>query len=220
MRILSSIILLLFAPTLLPAQTIRYVTDELRLESRSGPSTEYRIVRMLKSGTAVEVLEEKDGYSRLRLENGNEVWMLSRYLVPDPPARERLEKTMAELEREREENNRILAELSQFGSLVNDTERAKTSLAEDKGRLMAELKEIKETAASAIALKKHNAELGLKTIDLETKLQLAEEENRELDDSGDRYWFLVGAAAAIGGMLVGLLVSRVSWTRRQNWDEL
>ena len=58
------------------------------------------------------------------------------------------------------------------------------------------------------------------SIPLETKLQLAEEENRELDSSGDRYWFLVGAAAAIGGMLVGLLVSRVSWTRRQNWDEL
>lgn len=220
MRIFTLIILLLIAPTLSQAQQVRYVTDELKLESRSGPSTEYRIVRMLKSGTAINVMEEKDGYSHARLGDGTEVWILSRYLVPEPPARERLEKTLAELERERSENDRIIAELSEFSALVDNTEQANTSLAKDKGLLMTELKEIKETAASAIALKKHNAELELKTIDLETKLQLAQEENRELDDSGDRYWFLVGATAAIGGMLVGLLVSRVSWTRRQNWDEL
>ena len=71
MRTLS-ILLLALAASGATAQSRQYVTDSLRLEARTGPSTEHRIVQMLDSGTRLEVLEEREGWSRVTLPTGEE----------------------------------------------------------------------------------------------------------------------------------------------------
>ena len=70
----------------------RYVSDRLEITMRSGTSTSHGIVRMLRSGTPVEVLEnDKDsGYSRVRISSGKEGWVLTRFLMSGPAARDRL----------------------------------------------------------------------------------------------------------------------------------
>ena len=63
----------------------RYVSDRLEVTMRSGKSTGYGIVRMLRSGTAVEILErdKKSGYSHVRTKSGKKGWVLSRFLNPE-----------------------------------------------------------------------------------------------------------------------------------------
>ena len=85
------------------AQDERYVTDQLRLEMRTGPGTSNRIVRMLDSGTRVAVRAEQDGWSRIALPDGGEGWILSRYLMAEEPARARLQDALEEVERVRGE---------------------------------------------------------------------------------------------------------------------
>jgi uncharacterized protein YgiM (DUF1202 family) len=42
---------------------------------REGPSMESKIIRILKKGTKLTVLEEKAGWLRVRLEDGKEGWV-------------------------------------------------------------------------------------------------------------------------------------------------
>ncbi len=54
---------------------------------------------MIDSGLRLEVLERDSasGYSRVRTPGGTEGWVLSRYLMSEPSAREQLEKLTSQL---------------------------------------------------------------------------------------------------------------------------
>ncbi|MCZ6584842.1 MAG: TIGR04211 family SH3 domain-containing protein, partial [Gammaproteobacteria bacterium] len=69
-----------------------YVSDQLVITVRTGPSTENSIITNLVSGDAVEVLQlnAETGYTRVRLVSGTEGWVLSRYLVASPVSQDRL----------------------------------------------------------------------------------------------------------------------------------
>ena len=54
---------LLLAPA---ARAAVYVTDQLEITLRSGPTLENRILKMLVSGTSLETLEEREGWTRVR----------------------------------------------------------------------------------------------------------------------------------------------------------
>ena len=74
------------------AQNIQYISDKQYVPLRSGSSNEHRIVRMVPTGAELTVLEERDGWSRVRLpgESGDEAWILTRFLRDDPPPRQAL----------------------------------------------------------------------------------------------------------------------------------
>jgi len=70
-----------------------YITDDIRVMLRSDPGMDYRIIAMPKSGTHVEMLEElENGWSKVRLSNEKEGWLLTRYLSPGPPCKEVIAK--------------------------------------------------------------------------------------------------------------------------------
>ena len=61
----------------------RYISDTLEITMRSGKGTNFGITRMLRSGTAVQVLavDDKSGYTQVRTKSGKEGWVLSRFLM-------------------------------------------------------------------------------------------------------------------------------------------
>ena len=65
------------------AATQKYITDEFEVTMRSGTSTANDILRLLKSGEGVMVLEEDldTKYSLVELEDGKKGYILNRYLV-------------------------------------------------------------------------------------------------------------------------------------------
>jgi SH3 domain protein len=203
-----------------PAQTTRYVTDLLKLEARSGPSTGHRIMRMLESGTEVEVLEESQGYSRVQVPGGGEGWILSRYLMEEPAARSQLEGTVAAFERIRKENDTLSSELAQVRSQGQSVTTARNTLQQQNQQLSAELAEIRRAAASTLAIEQRNQELQVKVVEMERDLQLSRQENATLSDRRDRDWFVAGAGVLLGGMVLGLVLPRMRWKRRRGWSEI
>lgn len=51
-----------------------------RVNMRAGPGTEHGIVTVLSRGARTEVLETKDGWARIRAEDGTTGWMSARLL--------------------------------------------------------------------------------------------------------------------------------------------
>ena len=50
----------------------QYVSDQLVITLREGQGNEYKIIKMLKTGTPLEIIEESELYLKVRTESGNE----------------------------------------------------------------------------------------------------------------------------------------------------
>ena len=203
-----------------PAQTTRYVTDQLKLEVRSGPSTGHRIVRMLDSGTPVTILETSEGDSRVQVDGSGEGWILARYLMDEPAARTQLDAALSAVERIRTENETLSSELAEVRSAGQTVTSARNELEQQNQQLSTELAEIRRTAAATLAIEEQNQELQVKVVEMEREMQLARQENATLGDRRDRDWFVAGAGVLLGGMILGLVLPRMRWKKRRGWGEI
>jgi SH3 domain protein len=97
-----------------------YVTDVLKLTLRSGPSTEHKILAVVESGREVDMLESGEEWSRVRLENGKEGYVLTRYLVSEPPHRVRLEQLQKKHNALMEQASTLLEENKRFSEENNE----------------------------------------------------------------------------------------------------
>lgn len=219
-RTLLSLLLLLVTLTV-HAET-RYVSDELEIDMRSGASTQHRILRMLSSGTSLEVLEDdKDtGYTRVRTSSGAEGWILSRYLQSNTPASQRVagaEKKLAELELQ---SRQRMAKLSESDKeFINVTEEL-TRLKDENLTLTKQLADIQRTASSALAIDAENQELKNTLMQMERGQQTLRQENVALHDRTTRDWFMIGAGVLVAGILLGLLLPRIRLRKRSSWGSL
>jgi SH3 domain protein len=196
-----------------------YISDQLEVTLRSGKSTGHNIIRMLRSGTPVEVLEQdKDsGYSLISAQ-GKEGWVLTRYLMKGPVARDQLaeaEKKLAELELA---NRKMTTAMQALNQGKDKTEKERSSLEDDYRKTSQELAEIKRTASSALAIDSENKDLKSRLVALERNLQTLQQENESLKDRTARDWFMVGAGVVLFGILVGLVIPRIRWRKKSSWD--
>ena len=220
MRHYAAIALLLLAASgVVHAQQTRYVTDTLKLEARSGPSLCNRIVRMLESGTRVEVLEESDGWSRLSLD-GEEAWILSRFLMDEPSARNQVAAAARAREQAESESARMREERERAAATIASLEEERDALAMRLEELASELAQLKRTAASAVALQEENERLGVSSQRMQQDLDTVREELLLLRRRQEREWFLAGAGVLLGGMLLGFIIPKIRWRRRRSWGEL
>jgi len=198
------------------AQT-RYVSDDLEITMRTGPAKDKKIVRILKSGTAVNVLDVDDGkgYSRVREPGGEEGWVLTRYLMGEPSAREQLttvRQRMKELERE---NEKLEIELAQIDILQNTVDRLK----QENNLQTEELKTIRQTAASTLSIDEENQTLKEAMSTLVREKDSLQAENQNLRNNSQQQWFVRGAGVVLLGIIIGLVIPKIRWRRRRGWGE-
>ena len=197
----------------------RYVTDNLSVELRRGPSTEYLILRSLEAGEMVEVLEQTgQGYSRIRVpDQGTEGWILTRFLSSETSARDRLavaERSLSNARSRVAELEQQVASLSaEMGGTKAELEQTRTS----HEHMSQELSSIKTASANAIELRDQNESLRQKLIDRERQVEQLTTENEVLAGRNDQSWFLVGAGVLFGGVVIGLIAPSLRRKRRSDW---
>jgi len=197
-----------------------WVSDQFEVMLRTGPSTSNAIERMLPSGTALEVLEvdAEAGYSRVRTVGGTEGWVLTRYLMNEPSAREQLERLSARLTNVTASGSTLTSQLNAVKSEYDTAKSRIAALERDKRALEQELAEIKRTAANVLAIDGQNKDLRQQLTGMEMEVKTLEQRNRELSGQTNRYWFATGAAVLLLGMILGLWLPRIKWQRRSRYD--
>jgi SH3 domain protein len=187
----------------------RYATDDLTVPVRSGASTRHKILRMVSSGTPLEILQTgDDGYTQVRTPEGTVGWILTRYLMDQPPTRDQvaqLEERMTTLESE----NQILR------GEKETLEATRTDLA----RCGEELAEIRRAASQTLAIEEDNVRLQQEIAAIQEQLLQLETQNIALRDESKRDWFLIGAGVVAGSLLLGLIIPHIPLRRRRRWDQ-
>jgi SH3 domain protein len=217
--LLSMILLIpLLTPLLSIAGASRYVSDELEITMRTGQGVKFGIRKMLTSGAKLEVLEtDPTGYSKVRTEQGVEGWVLSRYLSNTASARDRIAASEQKVANLQLEVTKYKEELASLSSKNTDADGENMALKETAQRLSTELDDLRKTASNAVGLDNENRQLKEKLQQVDHDTQLLVIENSALKDNDAKSWFLIGAAVLFGGLLLGLILPRLRFQKKDSW---
>jgi SH3 domain protein len=225
MRFISKLFILFMLVTFmtaLPAYAdTRYVVDELIITLRAGKSNEHKIIKTLKTGTPVEVLEEDDTYLKVKISDGSVGYVLRQYVSSELPKTliiERLEKEKSSLQtkvRSLEEaknslqgqykaiqdkyNQEVTDITIKSSTIEQNLEQAiqnERSLAEKYDTLLAQSENVVEIAAERDKLLEVNKKLAADVDNLQ-KI------NDKMSDSRMIKWFLAGGGVFLFGWIIG-----------------
>ena len=191
----------------------QYVTDVLTVMVRTEPDTSHRIIAMPKSGTPLEVLEgplENEGreWSRVRLPNDKEGWILTQFLTTGPPKKTVITRLQQEnvvlsrkAERLSEENSRLKKENKELkDALTLQSKRAK----EFQGSYETLKKESKDFLALKASYEEASEALKKKT----EQVQTLNTQVDKLQTNQTLRWFIAGASIILVGFVIGYLSRR------------
>lgn len=200
------VVLLAVAPAV--AQETLYVTDQLRITVRSGPSTGNKVIALAETGDKMTLLGSKpDGWSLVRLVDGKEGWALTRFLQKERPAKLRL----AELDPANKDQARRLEQMhEEKQSLQKNLSETEAKLAE----LQTRYDKLSSDAADVMALKDRHQKLQAQFDQQSKQNTELVVENKSLKFSSNLKWFLAGAGVLIVGWLMGLALHR----RKKRWN--
>ena len=212
--------LLILLPATQAAAQSQWVSDQFEVMLRSGPSTANEIRRMLPSGIELEVLEQdsETGYTRVRTAAGTEGWVLTRYLMNEPSAREQLASLTNRLSSATAEGSSLESQLAAVNSEYDAAGRRIATLEREKSQLEDELAEIRRTAANVLAINDQNKQLRDELANAEIQAATLQQQNRELTSQTTRYWFMTGALVLVVGIVLGIWLPRIKWNRRSRYD--
>jgi SH3 domain protein len=197
-----------------------WVSDQFEVMLRTGPSTDNAIELMIGSGSELEFLEEDpvSGYSRVVTGGGTEGWVLSRYLMDEPAAREQLVTLTQQLNVANAEGTSMGSRLGDIRTEYEAAQRQISALEQDKVDMQVELDKIRRTAANVLAIDEQNMNLQQRLTDVEMTISILEQENESLGSQTTRNWFITGALVLLGGVLLGLILPRMRWSKRSGYD--
>ncbi len=194
--------------TAVQAETM-YVSDLAEITLRTGKGIDHKIIAMIKSGQNVEVLEPADQWTMVRLPNGKEGWVISRFLTSKLPSRIELKKLQekhkallaladspyAEISKLTDENQKLKAELAVSEKTITALQASYETLKRSKS---ANLLKLQAGSKNSVArLSKQQKEV-----------ERLEEELSKLERRQYFYWFLSGAAVLFVGFLMGYSAKR------------
>lgn len=200
----------------------RYVSDELTVNLRRGKGNEFKILKMLKVGTPLEVVAEDGQWAEVREPGGTVGFVPSQYLSAAPPK----EMLAARLE---QENARLAEELKQvklsyqdvdtlvtrFKTQISELESARTTAEQGLAEFQGKYEQLRQEASNVVELQQERDQLALANQQLTTELTtLRGERDAELR-TGMIKWFLAGGGVLLCGWLIGR-VSRKK-AKRSNW---
>ncbi|OOZ36586.1 TIGR04211 family SH3 domain-containing protein [Solemya velesiana gill symbiont] len=154
-----------------------HITDKLLVGIYGKPDATTEPLKVLTSGTPVEILEKKNGFSKVRLGDDTVGWMETNYITSEKPAKVKLLELQAKTGSLQQQLREAEKELKQLRSsqatapAPTDTESPK-ALTEAK----AQIEQLTgELAAAKVALEQARQESG-------TQDSLLEAENRVLKE--------------------------------------
>ena len=217
MKIIWTLLLMCLFMPVSYAKT-QYVTDVLYITLRTGPGDAFKVLKAMKTGTKLEVIEEnEEGYSLVRTDSGQEGWASTKYLVDEPVSMLKLVDLQAAMDSLTKEYGALKKISSTSKKRIKELEKDRKRLESSNTNLTNENGKMKTISAKPLELAKHNDELKAANEASESKIAALEAENSEYKEGGVRNWFLAGGGVLLLGVIVGLVLPSMRWGKNKDW---
>ena len=185
-----------------------YISDKLKVTVRSGPSTEYKILDIAESGDRVDRLETGEDWTLVKLANGREGYVTTRYLVSGPTYAIRFEQLQA---KQKALTQQAAALLDENTKLREENKILKTTLdgtEKTLNKLDGDYQELKAGSAEFLTLKteykKVSEQLAIQT----KKADKLDKDLSKVELNQYIKWFLAGSGVLLVGFIVGFSTRR------------
>jgi SH3 domain protein len=215
-QLFCMLLLTIITATSYAAVEKRYVGDKIWLQLRSGPGSEFRILKALPSGAHLIFREQTadKNYTKVTTDKGVEGWVLSRFLEDEPIAKEKLILSQRELVKVKAELDTLKQQTDTLSEEKSSLSGDRSSLTRENKTLEKELKRIKEISANALQLDSKNTKLTKRNQELEIQLETFTAENTRLKDNKERTFMIIGGGLIIFGIFLGLAIPAMRGGRK------
>ena len=210
-------LLLSLTPLFAFAATL-YISDELTVPLRRGPSNGHKIVNAaLPSGLALEVLGEDTaaGFTQVRTPNGTEGWVPTQFLVKQPIAKDRLAAATKRVEALEAQLKSIRENYQDVRGARTEIEGRATELSKENQKLQTELAEIRRVSATAITQFEENKQLKTDNASLLAQVTQLTDRVKSLERNSILRWMLTGGGLVLLGLILGAVIK--SRPKRSTW---
>ena len=215
LRVMGLVVLAVFGMAQEGLAARAYVADSFEITLRTGPSNENKIVAMLYSGRALEVLETRGEWTLVKVsDDGTEGWVLNRYLITRLPWEVQVKKLQEDAVSLNARLNRLQKDLADESQQRQGLAAELKQKTQELEALSKEYLELKNSAEGYLKLKTlhETTEKDLKTA--QSELRKVTAENETLESSAQNRGFLSGALVLLCGLLIGGIVGRQQKKRR------
>jgi SH3 domain protein len=215
LALLATAMQVLLATTLW-ARTM-YVTDtfEIVVRSEKDTNTGRNIIRLLPTGTQVEVSEMDDSWATIQLSDGRTGYVLKRYLITRVPYQETAARLQEETEQQRQRLTVLEQELTVLRQERTQLQGASTSQEGQLAEITQKYEQLQRDAAQYVQLKADY--VALQRTHEENRQKLSELNNAHmlLKESRSVMWFLSGGGVILAGWIIGMITERFRGRRRR-----
>lgn len=179
----------------------RYIRPGPSVEIRTGLSKKDKTLKSLEPGTAVTLLKlnPKLGYAQVRLETGENGWVVSRTLTTE----DLTTKTGAS---------------NEAPPAAEAPPKSPEQLQADVKRLETELIAVHQASANILRIQAERDQLQESVIELKRELDTALRDKNALNEDQKQAWFLIGGLVLLTGIALGVLLPKLSLRRRNQWN--
>jgi SH3 domain protein len=206
----------LLLATTLWARTM-YVSDTFEIVVRSEKNTETgrNIIKLLPTGTAVEVIEMDDSWATVQLPDGRTGYTLKRYLLSRLPYKLTAEKLQEEVEEQRQRLATLTEQLTTLQTehrRLQETSRGQATQLTD---ITKKYEQLRQGASEYLQLKADYTHLQQVHEQGQQQLSALEESHLLLKKSRNLSWFLSGAGVMLAGWIIGMITERFRGRRKR-----
>jgi SH3 domain protein len=193
----------------------RYVSDELIISVRDGQNQDDNVLGHIRTGTAVDVLEEKGRYLRIKTENGLEGWVQAQYIIPEKPNARIIEDLRNEINEQDALSDKFLAKKIIYEIRIRELEQELNINQKNTAKEKSEQKELNKKYKKLLSYSENTDELikkleKSKQLDskLKTEISNLKKSSKNPLKSSMIQPFLAGAGILIVGFILGGLARR------------
>lgn len=199
-RFLLLLLALSFTVTSDAATDAAFVAEGATAGLKSGLAKTDKVIKSLEPGTPLTVIKKnpKIGYAKVKLASGETGWLPLRVLTAQaPPPAAKPEPAPITSETPSRTPQQLQAELD---------------------HLQTELNAVRQASANVLRIQAERDQLQESVISLRKALDTALREKSVLNDDQKQAWFLIGGGVLFGGILLGVLLPRLSVRRQSHWS--
>lgn len=197
-----------------------WITDKLEVPLRNAPNVKGKALHPLFCGSPLTISDKpaKNGFTRVTLPTGEEGWMPTRQISFTPPSQD--------AQPPRAQPNAKLAESIPAPALPHKDnalpqsaeERTVEALLAEIARLNSELIAVKQASANIIQIQTERDTLTEEKRTLVSELDMLKREKLAQDASGKQNWFIMGAGVLFFGVVLGVMLPRLNWRKKSQWE--
>jgi len=213
---LFAVAFLLLLPAFARAEKM-YITDRIEASVRSGKglAAGSKYLDVVRTGDTVEVLVTEGEYAQVRMANGTEGWLHTRYLTATPPKSAGQSAIQADMNQQTANNKNDQDEIAKLREEKTGLETLRDQQAVKIRETEAAFEELKTGCAD---FTKMRAEIQKARQELESNKEIVAQLTKENDDltqnTQQLMWFIFGAAAVLCGFIIGMWLQSLRSRRR------